>query len=340
MNCVTAHEHISLAAYGELTDEQIHMLNRHLAGCPECHLEYEQVHALKLLADALPVSEPNANLIARSRLRLEEALDAIPPRRWYERLALHLQNNFAGLQSAPVAASLMLIIGAGAGTLGGYYFATFHNANVASNIGTNHFNPTASFNPTPVSDSIRATDLSIAPQSSAEIANIASVVRDPDSNMVEVRYNQVVPRQISGSLSDPSIRQLLMLASQNSASAGVRDNSIELLADECRMSSSCTGIRNVLQIALETDRNADVRLKALDGLEPWVAVDLQVRNAVLQAVLNDPEPRIRSHAIAILVPVEGDSSVRQVLSTVANSDQNIHIRTASRNVLNQVPEIQ
>jgi hypothetical protein len=339
MNCVIAHEHIALATYGELTDEQVHALNRHLYTCPECHLEYDQVQALKLLADALPVSEPDANLVARSRLRLEEALDLIPPRRWYERLAQHLQNNFAGLQSAPVAASLMLIIGAGAGILGGYYYALYHTANVASSV-RDTSSMTASFNPTLVSNSIQTTDLSLPPQSAAEIANISSVARDPDSDIVEVRYNQVVPRQISGSLGDPSIRQLLMLASQNSASPGVRDNSIGLLADECRMTEGCQGIRDVLQVALQTDRNADVRLKALDGLQPYVAVDQQVRNAVLQTVLNDPEPRIRSHAIAILVPVEGDSSVRQVLSTVANSDQNIHIRTASRNVLNQVPEIQ
>jgi hypothetical protein len=340
MNCVIAHEHIALATYGELTDEQVHALNRHLSSCPECHLEFEQVQALKLLADALPVAEPDANLIARSRLRLEEALDHIPPRRWYERLAQHLQNNFAGLQSAPVAAALMLIIGSGAGILGGYYYANYHAANVATAMRTPKSAMTASVNPTPVSDSIQTTDLSLPAQSSAEIANISSIVRDPESNMVEVRYNQVVPRAVSGNLGDPSIRQLLMLASQNSSSQGVRDNSIELLADECRTSNSCQGIRDVLQVALETDRSADVRLKALDGLQPYVAVDLQVRNAVLQAVLNDPEPRIRSHAIAILVPVEGDSSVRQVLSTVANSDQNIHIRTASRNVLNQVPEIQ
>jgi hypothetical protein len=289
MNCVIAHEHIALATYGELTDEQTHALNRHLHTCPECHLEYDQVQALKLLADALPVSEPDANLIARSRLRLEEALDLIPPRRWYERLAQHLQNNFAGLQSAPVAASLMLIIGAGAGILGGYYYALYHTANVATGMRATDTAMTASVNPTLVSNSIQTTDLSLPPQSSAEIANISSVARDPDSDMVEVRYNQVVPRQISGYLGDPSIRQLLMLASQNSASPGVRDNSIGLLADECRMTEGCQGIRDVLQVALETDRSPDVRLKALDGLQPYVAVDQQVRNTVLQVVLSDPE---------------------------------------------------
>jgi len=34
----------------------------------------------------IPGIEPTANLVARSRMRLEEALDAIPPKRWFERL--------------------------------------------------------------------------------------------------------------------------------------------------------------------------------------------------------------------------------------------------------------
>jgi hypothetical protein len=38
--------------------------------------------------------------------------------------------------------------------------------------------------------------------------------------------------------------------------------------------------------------------------------------------------------------VEADTSVRQVLHTVANSDRNPYIRTVSRQVLSRVPEIQ
>ena len=57
----------------------------------------EQLLALKVLADAHPVLEPPANLVARSRLRLEEALDALPPMRWYERLSQRMMNNFASL---------------------------------------------------------------------------------------------------------------------------------------------------------------------------------------------------------------------------------------------------
>ena len=118
MNCEIAQERIVTAAYSELPDEQAHELERHMAGCPDCHRQREAMMALKLLADANPVLEPSPNLIARSRLRLEEALDAIPAKRWYERLGQRILNNFASLQHAPAAACLLLIAGMGAGTLG------------------------------------------------------------------------------------------------------------------------------------------------------------------------------------------------------------------------------
>src|SRR4029078_2153606 len=123
MNCELAHERIVLAAYGELPDEQVHELNRHLAACNDCSPEREQLLGLKTLAMANPVTELDPNFVARSRMRLEEALDAIPPKRGYERVGQRLLNNFASLQAAPVAAVLLLIVGGGAGTLGGYEYA-------------------------------------------------------------------------------------------------------------------------------------------------------------------------------------------------------------------------
>jgi hypothetical protein len=326
MNCELAHERIVTAAYGELPDELTHELERHMAGCPECHREREELLALKVLAGANPVLEPDANLIARSRLRLEEALDALPPKRWYERLGQRMVNNFASLQAAPVAACLLLVAGAGAGSLGGYEFAQGRAAHAAAAM-----TQQSSAQAQPV---VSATPV--------EIANISSIVRQPNSGIVEVRYNQVVPQRIQGSLDDPKIRQLLMVASENSASAGVRDDSVGLLAAECRAGHSCqaAGIRDALMVALRYDKNEGVREKALEGLEPYVAEDVRVRDAVLEALMYDADPRIRSAAINILEPVEADTSVRQVLNTVANSDRNPHIRTVSRQVLSRVPEIQ
>jgi anti-sigma factor RsiW len=107
MNCAEIHEKVVLAAYGELPDDQAHMLSLHLASCSECREEQEQLLALKTLSAAYPVLEPNANLVARSRTRLEESLDALPPKQWYDRLGDWMTRTATGLQSAPVAACLL-----------------------------------------------------------------------------------------------------------------------------------------------------------------------------------------------------------------------------------------
>jgi len=222
----------------------------------------------------------------------------------------------------------LLVVGAGAGILGSYEVAQSRAAHavVAQSAGPHAAQALAQ----------------IEQQPPAEITNISSIVRQPNSEMVEVRYNQIVPQQMEGSLDDPKIRELLMLASENSASAGVRDDSVGLLAAECRAGHSCqaSGIRDALMVALRYDKNAGVRLKALDGLQSYVVDDTRVRDAVLEALMYDADPKIRTEAVTILEPVEADTTVRQVLHSVATTDQNSYIRTASRQVLSRVPEIQ
>ncbi len=332
MNCELAHERIVLAAYRELSDEQAHELDRHLAACPECSQEHLQLQALKTLATAYPVVEPDPNLVTRSRMRLEEALDALPPKSWYERFGQRILNNFSNLQAAPVAALLLLIVGAGAGTLGGYEYAQTRAAHAGERMpAMNAANSTANADP-----------LQTAPSTSAEVANISSIVRQPNSEIVDVMYSEVVPQHIRGSLDDPAIRQLLMLASANASSQGVRDDSVGLLAAECRAGHACQGegIRDALMVALRYDKSEAVRLKALEGLQPYVAQDMRVRDAVLEALLNDSDPRIRSAAISELEPVSADTSVRRVLSTIASSDHNPQIRTVSRQALSRAPVFQ
>jgi hypothetical protein len=343
MNCTEIHERIVMAAYSELPDDQNHALLQHLAGCPACREEQAQLLALKTLSAAYPVLEPSPNLVARSRTRLEDALDALPPKRWYDRLGDWMTRTATGLQAAPVAACLLLVAGAGLGSLGGYEFAARHAAGLAGAGSGAVVGTTQTVYPAGQSGGASEANPAAAP----EIANISGIVRQPNSHLVEVRYNQVEPRRLEGTLDDPKIRQLLMLASQSGANPQVRNDSVDLLAAECRLGHGCagsdvqgTGVRDALMVALRYDRSATVRQKALEGLQPYVAQDLQVRDAILETLLNDPEARIRSAAISMLEPVEADTSVRQVLSTVAESDENSHIRNASRVVLRRVSEVQ
>jgi hypothetical protein len=338
MKCKVAQERIVAAAYEELAGEQAQELELHLAGCAKCGREQEQLLALKELAGANPVMEPDANLVARSRLKLDAALDALPAQRWYERLGQRMRNNFALLQAAPVAACLLLAAGVGAGLLGGTELAAHRAGHTLAAHATTAQTTTAQAPRTQAQP-----ETSAGTAAPAEIANISSIVREPNSHRVEVRYNQVVPQRIEGSLDDPAIRQLLMLASENATSTGVRTDSVGLMAAECKAGHGCqkaAGIRDALMVSLRYDKNADVRAKALQGLEPYVAEDVRVRDAVLEALMNDGDPQVRTAAINILVPVEGDTSVRQVLHTVVNTDRNPYIRNVSREVLSREPEIQ
>jgi anti-sigma factor RsiW len=356
--CAEIHESVVLAVYGELPDDEVHALAMHLEGCPECREEQEQLFALKTLSEANPLPDLDANLVARSRTRLEEALDALPPKRWYDRVAEWMTRTANGLQAAPAAACLLLVAGVGAGSLGGYEFAQRHalslpttaaapvptvpSANVpAANTASGKIMPG-----TQITNGV-AGPVTTGPIQAGEIAGVSAISQKPNSNLVEVSFNQIEPRQVQGTIDDPEIRQLLMLASQNAASPQVRDNSIGLLAAACRSEHGCQGkspatsdIRDALMVTLRYDRSAAVRSKALDGLQPYIGEDMRVRNAVLEALLNDPEAQIRSAAISMLEPVEADTSVRQVLSTVALSDENSRIRSASRLVLRRVSELQ
>ena len=332
MNCDLAHEQIVMAEYGELPDDAAHELSRHLAICPECGHEREALRALRLLADtystAEPDASPDANLVARSRLRLEEALDTLPPRRWYERLARHMGNSFARLQSAPFAAALMLIIGGAAGALGGYYVSQSHIAKAGE----------AAQNQAGAQAVVEAA----APSVAGEIASISRIERQPNSEQVQVSYNQIVPRQVTGSLDDTQIRHFLTLAAVKSAASGEDDGSVSLVVAECLARHGCraSGLTDALLMVLRYGRTVEMRRKALAGLAPYVADDLDVRNAVLEALLYDSDVDLRTDAIHILSPVEADTSVRQVLHTVASSDANPQIRLVSRQALSQAPEIQ
>ncbi|MGC2620111.1 MAG: zf-HC2 domain-containing protein, partial [Acidobacteriaceae bacterium] len=87
MNCEVAQETIVLAVYGELPDDRAHQLELHLAQCDRCRQEMEAVAGLQKALSVLPVIEPSPSLVARTRLRLDEALDALPHggfllRRW------------------------------------------------------------------------------------------------------------------------------------------------------------------------------------------------------------------------------------------------------------------
>jgi hypothetical protein len=306
MKCEWVRENITLHVYGELADDARHELEQHVARCADCAAELkaeQEFHAL-LSQDRAP--EPTPNLLAASRMRLQEALETAEPGGFWQRLAFDPANWLRQVSFSPALASAILILGF-AGGVGTAYKVFGHQP---LNPGT----------PAPAE---------------ASITGIRSVTQEPGTNQIDIKYDTVSTLETQGSLNDQRIQQLLLFAARNNYNSGVRMDSVDLLTQKPDVSQ----VRDALIYALRYDTNPGVRLKALDGLGGFVKDDVRVRDVVLEALVNDSNPGVRTEALRLIEPVKADGSVRGVLMTLASKDQSQYIKSQARTLLAQLPEI-
>ncbi|NYF78264.1 HEAT repeat domain-containing protein [Granulicella arctica] len=321
MKCEIAQQNVVMAVYGELPDELGGSLERHLEECEECSRELNAMRALDEYLALNPVVEPSPSLLAQSRMRLDDALDLIPPHGFLTRLRSNFYGWVGHMQSAPALMTLLV----GTGFLAGNFTYRYQVAHAPA-------------------EAPGVVTMSNSTQGS--IANVTGIVPTPNSEIVQVKYNRIVPETMEGSLDSKEIRQLLMVGMTQEANTDVRATSVKMLSNECRVGHACVeetdgkGVRNALLVSLRYDKDDAVRMNALHGLEPYVGQDRRVRDALLEALLHDKSASVRTAAISLLTPVQSDSSVRQVLRTVSTQDDNPYIRTASFQALQDTAGIQ
>jgi hypothetical protein len=317
MNCESARDSIILAAYGELPDDEAVGLEQHLMACEDCLAELEAMRQMDRAVTLYPMIEPDPNLVAQSRMRLDEALDAIPQHGIFTRMRADAVAWMGHLKGAPALATLLV----GIGFLAGNFTYRYQVANAP-----------------------KLPGVVILSNTGGGVSTISGITQLPN-DMVQVSYNRIVPEVAEGSLDDPQIRRLLMVGISAADNNSVRTKSVELIANECRIGHECkteadgTGIRAALLVSLRGE-NPAVRLKALDGLQPYVSQDERVRDAVAQVLLTDPSAQVRTKAFTMLKPVDSDTSVRQVLREVSERDENPYIRTVSTEALRGADSIQ
>jgi anti-sigma factor RsiW len=311
MKCEWVQQNVILYVYDELPDDARHELEQHVARCKDCAAELESSRKFRADLAQLPQQEPSPSFLAASRMRLQEALESAEQGGWWSRLIFDPVHWLNQVRFAPALASAIFIIGFAAG-IGATYQMVRGNPNPVVVPGTQS-----------------------PPASLASISGISSVIQQPGSNQVTIKYDTVAPQEARGSLSDPTIQQLLLYAARNNFNAGVRMESVNLLTQQ----PNNQHVREALLYALHYDSNTGVRLKALDGLGPHVKDDVQVRDAVLEALMSDSNPGIRIEALRLLEPVRADSSVRIVLERLAAKDENRYIRSQARSLVAQLPEM-
>ena len=315
MKCEWIRENIVLHVYGELADDARHELEQHVARCADCAAELkaeQDFHALLAqdrAADPL-LTGPSANLLASSRMRLQEALETAKQGAWWHRLAFDPAHWLRQVRFSPALASVILILGFSGGMLTAYRVIPRGVPQVAGS--------------TPAQ-----------PVSDASIAGINSIVQEPGTNQISIKYNTVSSQEAQGSLNDQRIQQLLLYAARNNYNSGVRMDSVGLMTQN----PSDSHFRDALMYSLQYDSNPGVRFKALDALGPYVKDDTRVRDSLLQALVNDTNPGVRTEALRMLEPVKADGSVRGVLMTLAAKDSSTYIKSQARTLLAQLPEI-
>src|SRR6202012_1488328 len=201
--CDAAHEQITLLLYGELSDEACHRLEQHLAGCVDCRDELEVTRALSSAMAIMPVREPSPNLLAQTRLKIDEALEQAPHDTWLTHLRRSLWTDFRLLRTAPLAAATMLVAGAVIG------FAGFKLAHppTAAQTGGNIPRP--------------------------RVAAVTSVAQDPATGMVHVEYSSLMPLEAVGPADDLNIRGLLLIGTRAPLNISVRNEALKILTDTC-----------------------------------------------------------------------------------------------------------
>lgn len=311
MNCDWVRQNITLHVYGELADDARHELEQHIARCTDCAAELKAEQEFHALLSKELTDEPSANLLAASRMKLQEALETAEQGGFWRRLAFDPANWLRQVRFSPALASVILILGF-AGGLGTSYKIFAHQP--LNSV------PTSSATPAP---------------SEASITGIQSITQKPGTNEIDIKYDTVSTLETQGSLNDQRIQQLLLFAARNNYNSGVRMDSVDLLTQKPDISQ----VRDALIYALRYDTNPGVRLKALDGLGSFVKNDVRVRDAVLESLVSDSNPGVRTEALRLIEPVKADGSVRGVLMTLAAKDQSQYIKSQARTMLAQLPEI-
>lgn len=308
MNCDWVGNNIQLYIYDELADDARYELEQHVARCGQCAKELKSARELHSLLLRLPVQEPSPNLLASSRMKLQESLETAEQSGFWRRLVFDPWAWWREVRFAPAVAAIIFIVGF-AGGIGATYQAMKGHR------------PMVDGGPTPVESSV--------------ISGIRSVTQEPGSNQVNIKYDTVSSQEANGSLNDQRIQQLLLFAARNNYNSGVRMDSVDLLSQQ----PQDMRVREALIYALRYDSNPGVRLKALGALGSYVKDDVRVRDAVLEVLLHDSNNGLRTNALHLLGPVRADSSVRAVMQQLADGDRNQYIRSQARTVLAQLPEI-
>jgi hypothetical protein len=286
MDCTQVAELLVFFACNEVNERERTAIEQHLAACSSCQALLSEEREFLSVLDSLPHAseqlDPSGILLSQCRSELSEKLDDLDRPRVEEKTpTFAFLRRWMALHPAWSAATLILL-GLVAGVQSTQWFTGQSNA--------------VAVDPVSVRPSPRITEEQLSKMAVAGV-NIAPSP-NPGSRNVRVQLSAEQPVELTGSLDDSDVRNVLTYVVKNGErfDSGVRLDCLDAL----RARAEDAEVRSALLCAARKDQNPAVRLKALEALR-GAATDAVVREALLQALQHDANPGVRVEAVNLLV---------------------------------------
>jgi HEAT repeats/Putative zinc-finger len=303
MNCQQVQTELSLYLYGELEFAREEQLEQHLATCAFCQVALSREKAWHTALNGERADVP-LDLLSECRRDLRTAMKSATAHKPKRGFSWHMPE------------WLDMGVGRWSTGLAAASFFVFLGFTLSNFIG--HFH-TAGSGPT-------------------QMSLLGTRVRDiqpSDNGRVRIIVDQVQQRELTGSLEDQDIRQLLLAASKDAFDPGLRADSVEILKGQ-----DGSDVRDALLSTARHDTNAAVRLKALEGLRRF-SNEHATRDTLRYVLEHDDDPAVRSEAIDVLVPANGSVHVNPELAATLeeifrSGDGDDYVRSRCAQVLHRV----
>jgi hypothetical protein len=313
MDCKNLEEKFDLYLYEELAPSERQAMEEHTAACEMCRERLEKSRRLHALLVSRPVPEITPELLVRSRLKLEDALDA--EQLGWRRLVADWFPLLPGAHAPRAAVAVVLLVF-------GFSLGWVLRPRAASPPGVDTL---------PVKSSLVGSGL-------GQISSISQVLPDPTTDQVRITLNAQHHVTLEGSLDDPRIRQILVDAVKSYDNAGIRLDTLNALGQK----RDDPSIQDALLYALQRDPNPGVRLQAVESARRMSWSD-RVQAALVQAASGDQNPGVRVAAIDALVGhalSQRDESLVPVLQGFAQRDANNYVRIKALAAVHELEQSQ
>src|SRR5215471_9397227 len=123
MNCELFKQNVILLVYEELPDDALFEMRQHAERCAGCRQELESARQFRTDMNEAPLLEPSPNLLAASRLRLQEALETAEQNRGWRAWVFDPVDWLRQIRFSPALAAVILIVGFAGGLLTAFRIA-------------------------------------------------------------------------------------------------------------------------------------------------------------------------------------------------------------------------